>query len=184
MASGQSDKRPVEPCAPPRRKGCPSLFQGCWQGNSSTNLQSIGGHLESVVLGMRRHAFSGHPRIEKGHSPDENQVSRTSSSCSSSKFFPLAITLARSVASSAVRPTTQYFPSLVCKCDRWELCGTDHRNTNVVLFAFNANEISWASVTPPQLSRYTPVLYVLKPSVPLSFALLGANRKLACPRTL
>jgi len=58
--------------------------------------------------------FSGHPRIENGHNPDENQVSRTSGSCSRSNLAPAARTLARSVASSMVLPTTQFLPSVAC----------------------------------------------------------------------
>lgn len=58
--------------------------------------------------------LSGHPRIENGHRPDENQVSRTSESCSRENLVPAARTLARSVASSMVRPTTQFFPSVAC----------------------------------------------------------------------
>lgn len=57
-------------------------------------------------------ALSGHPRIENGHRPDENQVSKTSGSCSREKLAPAARTLARSVASSVVLPTTQFFPSV------------------------------------------------------------------------
>lgn len=50
--------------------------------------------------------LSGHPMIAKGQRPDENQVSRTSSSCSRVYFLPLATLSARAVASSRVRPTT------------------------------------------------------------------------------
>ena len=50
--------------------------------------------------------------IPNGQRPEENQVSRTSSSCSRVKLVPLARTLARSVASSNVLPTTQFLPSL------------------------------------------------------------------------
>ena len=58
--------------------------------------------------------LSGHPSIENGHRPDENQVSKTSESCSRAKFAPAARTFARSVASSVVLPTTQFFPSVSC----------------------------------------------------------------------
>jgi hypothetical protein len=53
---------------------------------------------------MRR-TLSGQPMIENGHRPDENQVSRTSSSCSSINFLPPASAVARCVASSRFLPT-------------------------------------------------------------------------------
>lgn len=58
--------------------------------------------------------LSGHPRIENGHKADENQVSKTSGSCSRVKLAPAARAFARFVASSTVLPTTQFFPSVVC----------------------------------------------------------------------
>lgn len=59
--------------------------------------------------------------IENGQRPDENQVSKTSSSCSRVNGAPLAKTLARFVASSRVLPTTQFLPSLI-----YELISMDH----------------------------------------------------------
>ena len=39
--------------------------------------------------------------------------------------------------------------------------------TYVLLLSLDANKVGWASVAPPQLSRYTPVLDILQPPVPL-----------------
>jgi hypothetical protein len=52
---------------------------------------------------------SGHPIVEKGNSPDENQVSRTSSSYSSVTFdtSTLNFVAATYFASSRFFPTTQ-----------------------------------------------------------------------------
>jgi hypothetical protein len=65
----------------------------------------------SVLLGEGRGKIErtclGQPMMAKGQRPDENQVSRTSSSWLRVNFLPLAIFSARSVASSSVRPTTQ-----------------------------------------------------------------------------
>ena len=76
----------------------------------------IGG-LERIRLGVRLRekeaTFSGQPMMENGHKAEENQVSSTSSSCSRTKVLPAAKAFARSVASSSVRPTTQFLPSLV-----------------------------------------------------------------------
>jgi hypothetical protein len=79
----------------------------------------VGGLLDSslkylCIFGVDRLTFSGHPRMENGHNPEENQVSSTSSSCSRTNFFPFASVVARDVASSSVRPTTQCVPSFGC----------------------------------------------------------------------
>jgi hypothetical protein len=66
------------------------------------------------IDGQVINTLSGHPRIENGHKADENQVSKTSGSCSRVKFAPAARASARFVASSIVLPTTQFFPSVVC----------------------------------------------------------------------
>jgi hypothetical protein len=53
--------------------------------------------------------LSGHPIVENGNKPDEYQVSRTSSSCSSFTFeiSTLNFFAALAFASSKLRPTTQ-----------------------------------------------------------------------------
>ena len=58
--------------------------------------------------------FAGQPMIDQGQRPDENQVSSTSSSCSSVNLASPANFFAFAVASSSVRPTTQFLPSLRC----------------------------------------------------------------------
>lgn len=57
---------------------------------------------------------AGHPWIENGHNPDENHVSSTSSSCSSTNFLPANLTSARACASSRLRPETQNSPLRRC----------------------------------------------------------------------
>jgi hypothetical protein len=52
--------------------------------------------------------------MEKGHRPEENHVSRTSSSWCSVNLAPAASFVARSVASCSVRPTTHHLPSFRC----------------------------------------------------------------------
>lgn len=71
--------------------------RGAWSGNDKGNGTSL-----YCIL-----TFSGQPIVENGHNPDENHVSKTSSSCSSVKGLPPALTLACSSASSLVRATIQ-----------------------------------------------------------------------------
>ncbi len=58
--------------------------------------------------------FSGQPMVEKGQRPEENHVSRTSSSCSKVYFRPLALFSASTCASSNERATIQFLSSAVC----------------------------------------------------------------------
>lgn len=75
------------------------------------------GCLELIRLDTQRNdkeiTLSGQPMMENGHRAEENHVSSTSSSWSRVKLLPAASTSARLVASSSVRPTTQFLPSLV-----------------------------------------------------------------------
>ncbi len=48
----------------------------------------------------------GQPRIDMGHKPELNQVSRQSGSCSRRNFFPAYFASALAWASSGVLPTT------------------------------------------------------------------------------
>ena len=57
---------------------------------------------------------SGQPIVEKGQRAEENQVSRTSSSCCRVYFLPLARFFASTSASSADRATIQFLSSAVC----------------------------------------------------------------------
>jgi hypothetical protein len=75
---------------------------------------SASGQTEVEWIEAHRDTFSGQPRIEKGHRPDENQVSRTSSSCSKVYLRPAADASALASASSRVRATTQLASSAVC----------------------------------------------------------------------
>lgn len=102
--------------------------------------------------------FSGQPSIENGHKPDENQVSNTSSSCWRVKGFPPARFSARWVASSSVRPTTQFAPSARYTKFRqrpvtvWEVI------THINFLSFNQDEVRRAPMAPPQLPGDAPVL--------------------------
>lgn len=82
--------------------------------------------------------LSGHPSVENGHSPDENQVSKTSESCSRAKSAPAARVFARSVASSMVLPTTQFFPSVTCTTSE------DKEDNSISLCA--RTSCSWPSI--------------------------------------
>jgi hypothetical protein len=55
--------------------------------------------------------LSGQPIVEKGHSPEENQVSRTSESRSSVNFLPGNLATAFSRTSSSDLPAIHHFPS-------------------------------------------------------------------------
>jgi hypothetical protein len=105
--------------------------------------------------------------MEKGHKADENQVSKTSSSCSSVNLRPAANFSALAVASSAVLPTTQL--SGFADYTDFKLIGIGVSLKTYVWarFSFNANKICRASMTPPKLPRNTPVLDSVEPAVPL-----------------
>lgn len=124
--------------------------------------------------------FSGQPSIENGHKPEENQVSSTSSSCWREKGFPPASFSARWVASSSVRPTTQFLPSAGCSKLK---SAAGHRrrseNTHIRSLSFNHDEVSGASVTPPQLPGDAPVLNAAQPRIPFGFGRLGVDFEFA-----
>jgi len=130
--------------------------------------------------------LSGHPMMAKGQRPDENQVSRTSSSCSRVYFLPLATLSARAVASSRVRPTTQ--ESLLEAWKREEIRSQlevslrrkeNTRSTHVGGNSLDLEKVSRASMSPPKLSRDTPILHRVHPSVPVGLVLLGRDDHLS-----
>lgn len=110
---------------PPRRTGCPSQFRGRMRGRRLRSRRSARGsqhqnHVKTSCHGTVILTFSGHPTVENGQRPDENQVSRTSSSCSKVKFLPFVRSraFAFSRASASVLPATQLAPSEVYVADR------------------------------------------------------------------
>ena len=112
--------------------------------------------------------------MENGHNPEENQVSRTSSSCSRVNLAPPASFLARSSASCTFRPTTQFFPSFAWKND--VRCVTaECRDTYILLLPFNADKVRWAAMSPPKLTGDAPILYVLQPPIPFCLRLFRCN---------
>ena len=123
--------------------------------------------------------------MANGHRADENHVSRTSSSCFKVNGRPLASTLARAFASSMFRPTTHLFPSADWLFyQNLKTIDIRIRLAYILLLSVDVHEVSRATVAPPQLPRYTPILDRLKPAVPVCFGLFGCYDQFACSRAL
>lgn len=143
-------------------------------GRNDQNRASEGNVRDGRQPGRRRPTLSGQPMIENGQSPEENHVSRTSSSCSSVNGSPAARTFARSVASSRLRPTTQFLPSLASKIVSSRLY-LQRSYTYLLVASFDPNEICGTPVPPPKLTGYTPVLDALQPSIPFILRLFRGD---------
>lgn len=118
----------------------------------------------------------GQPWIEKGQSPLENQVSSTSSSCSNSNVLPGNLISAFACASSRVRPETQNSPlnRYGSRTINFSILERE-KETHILLDTDDSDKVSRSTMSPPDLSRDTPVLRIVQPSEPFCSRVVRSN---------